>query len=103
MAEARITRDRISDPIVKGDEIYTPLWSPGRKEKFAFVGLFDLDNDGINDRDVLHDLVAASGGEIVDEVDDKGVRHPTGGQHQRRHQIPRRRQDSRRVRSQARG
>jgi len=79
MAEARITRDRISDPIVKGDEIYTPLWAPGRKEKFAFVGLFDLDNDGVNDRDVLHDLVAASGGEIVDEVDDKGVRHPTAG------------------------
>jgi hypothetical protein len=79
MAEARITRDRISDPIVKGDEIYTPLWAPGRKEKFAFVGLIDLDNDGINDRDVLHDLVAASGGEIIDEVDDKGVRHPTAG------------------------
>jgi hypothetical protein len=79
MAEARITRDRISDPIVKGDEIHTPLWAPGRKEKFAFVGLIDLDNDGINDRDVLHDLVAASGGEITDEVDDKGVRHPTAG------------------------
>ncbi|HEV3303102.1 MAG TPA: hypothetical protein VG055_25845 [Planctomycetaceae bacterium] len=79
MAEARITRDRISDPIVKGDEIYTPLWAPGRKEKFAFVGLIDLDNDGVNDRDVLHDLVAASGGEIIDEVDDKGVRHPTAG------------------------
>jgi hypothetical protein len=79
MAEARITRSHIADPIVKNDEIYTPLWAPGRKEKFAFVGLIDLDNDGINDRDVLHDLVAASGGEIVDEVDDKGVRHPTAG------------------------
>jgi hypothetical protein len=79
MAEARITRDHISDPIVKGDEIYTPLWAPGRKEKFAFVGTIDLDNDGINDRDVLHDLVSASGGEIVDEVDDKGVRKPTAG------------------------
>ncbi len=79
MAEARITRDRISDPIVKNDEVYTPLWAPGRKEKFAFVGLVDLDNDGVNDREVLHDLVAASGGEIIDEVDDKGVRHPTAG------------------------
>jgi hypothetical protein len=78
-AEARITRSHISDPIVKNDEVYTPLWSPGRKEKFAFVGLIDLDNDGINDREVLHDLVAASGAEIVDEVDDKGVRHPTAG------------------------
>jgi hypothetical protein len=79
MAEARITRDHISDPIVRGDLVYTPLWSPGRKEKFAFVGLMDLDNDGTSDREVLHDLVAASGGEIVDEVDDKGVRHPTAG------------------------
>jgi hypothetical protein len=79
MAQCRITRQRISDPITKGDEIYTPLWAPGRKEKFAFVGLFDLDNDGIPDREVLHDLVAASGGEIADEVDDKGVRHPTNG------------------------
>jgi hypothetical protein len=79
MAQCRITRQRISDPITKGDEIYTPLWAPGRKEKFAFVGLFDLDNDGVNDREVLHDLVAASGGEIIDEVDDKGVRHPTNG------------------------
>ena len=79
MAEARITRQHISDPIVKNDEIYTPLWAPGRKEKFAFVGLIDLDNDGIPDREVLHDLVAASGGEIIDEVDDKGVRHPEAG------------------------
>ncbi|HET6327325.1 MAG TPA: hypothetical protein VFG04_21770 [Planctomycetaceae bacterium] len=78
-AEARITRERISDPIVKHDEIYTPLWAPGRKEKFAFVGLVDLDNDGVNDREVLRDLVAASGGEIIDEVDDQGVRHPTAG------------------------
>src|ERR1700677_817189 len=51
MAQCRITRQRISDPITKGDEIYTPLWAPGRKEKFAFVGLFDLDNDGIPDRE----------------------------------------------------
>jgi hypothetical protein len=79
MAMARITRDRIHDPIVKGDPIYTPLWEPGRKEKFAVVGLIDLDNDGVYDREVLHDLIAASGGVIVDEVDDKGVRHPTNG------------------------
>jgi hypothetical protein len=41
--------------------------------------LIDIDNDGVSDRDVLHNLVAASGAEIVDEVDDHGVRHPTGG------------------------
>src|SRR5262249_38284531 len=33
----------------------------------------------VNDREVMHDLVAASGGEIIDEVDDKGVRNPAAG------------------------
>jgi hypothetical protein len=78
-AEAKITRLKIDDPILAGDPIYTPLWRAGVKEKFAFVGLIDLDNDGVSDRDVLHDLVNASNGEIVDEVDDQGQRHPPAG------------------------
>jgi hypothetical protein len=78
-AEARITRSKITEPMVPGDPIYTPLWRPGLQEKFAFVGLVDLDNDGVGDRDVLHELVDASNGKIVDEVDDKGDRHPAGG------------------------
>ena len=78
-AEARITRSKITEPIVPGDPIYTPLWRPGLKEKFAFVGLVDLDNDGVSDRDVLHELVDATDSQIVDEVDDKGQRHPPTG------------------------
>jgi Tfp pilus assembly protein PilX len=78
-AEARITRARIDEPIVAGDPIYTPLWRPGVKERFAVVGIIDLDNDGVSDRDVLHELVAASNGEIIDEVDDQGIRHPPQG------------------------
>jgi hypothetical protein len=78
-AECRITKNFISDPIVQGDPIYTPLWKVGEKERFAFVGLIDLDNDGVSDRDVLHDIVTTAGGVIVDEVDDKGVRHPAEG------------------------
>jgi hypothetical protein len=78
-AEARITRSRNNDPIVPNDPIYTPLWQAGRQENFAFVGLIDLDHDGVSDRDVLHDVVAASNARIVDEVDDKGIRHPEQG------------------------
>ena len=52
---------------------------PGVREKYAEVGLVDLDNNGVSDRDVLHELVQAANGEIVDEVDDHGVRHPPGG------------------------
>jgi hypothetical protein len=78
-AEARITKAKLEEPIVAGDPIYTPLWRPGMREKFALVGLVDLDGDGVSDRDVLHELVDAANGEIVDEVDDQGVRHPPEG------------------------
>jgi beta-lactamase regulating signal transducer with metallopeptidase domain len=51
----------------------------GRNEKLAFVGLIDLDDDGVSDRDVLHGIVMDSNAVIVDEVDDKGQRTPPQG------------------------
>jgi hypothetical protein len=78
-SEARITKSKIEEPMVAGDPIYTPLWRAGMQEKFALVGLVDLDNDGVGDRDVLNDLVASSHGEITDWVDDQGQRHPANG------------------------
>jgi uncharacterized protein YoaH (UPF0181 family) len=78
-SEARITKSKIDEPIVAGDPIYTPLWRSGMTERFALVGLIDLDNDGVSDRDVLNDLVASAHGEITDWVDDQGVRHPSNG------------------------
>ena len=37
------------DPIIPGDKIYTPIWSPGEKRHFALAGLMDLDGDGHSD------------------------------------------------------
>jgi hypothetical protein len=73
-AEARILNDDIFDPISKEDPIYTPLWSPGRTETFAIVGLVDLDQDGILDRDQFHDIVADAGARLNHEVLDDGSR-----------------------------
>lgn len=73
-SEARVLSDDIYDPIAKGDPVYTPLWSPGRTEKFAVVGLVDLDQDGILDRDQFHDLVSNAGARINHEVNDLGER-----------------------------
>jgi hypothetical protein len=73
-AEARITKDDLYQPIAKGDPIFTPLWSPGRKENFSFVGIIDLDGDGVSDRTKLHELVAGAGAAIDNEVDDNGRR-----------------------------
>ena len=73
-AEAKIVSDDIYKPITKGDPIYTPLWSPGIQEKFAIVGLVDLDRDGILDRDRFHDIVTSSGAVLTHEVSDDGKR-----------------------------
>jgi soluble cytochrome b562 len=73
-AEARIIKDDLYQPIAKGDPIFTPLWSPGRTESFSFVGIIDLDGDGKSDRQRLHELIAAAGGSVDNEVDDDGKR-----------------------------
>lgn len=73
-SEARILNDDIYNPISKGDPIYTPLWSPGMQEKFAIVGRIDLDRDGVDDRQQLHDLVSDSGAVLNHEVLDDGIR-----------------------------
>lgn len=73
-AEARVLNAALYDPISKGDPIYTPLWSPGRTEKFAMVGVVDLDQDGIPDRQRFHDLVANAGATMTHEIDDDGQR-----------------------------
>ncbi|MBX3412310.1 MAG: hypothetical protein KF708_06290 [Pirellulales bacterium] len=74
MAEARIVDDSVTDPLLPGDKIYTPLWHPGRMERFALAGFMDLDNDGSSDRQMVRDLITMSGGKIDAEVDDAGVR-----------------------------
>lgn len=78
MAIARILKNDIYNPIHAGDPIYTPLWSPGVTESFAFSGIMDLDGDGKGDRDLLHRLVKNAKAKISNEVDDNGVRHGTG-------------------------
>jgi hypothetical protein len=78
MAEARILKNDIYNPIHAGDPIYTPLWSPGVTESFAFSGIMDVDGDGKGDRDLLHSILKAAGAKISNEVDDNGVRHGTG-------------------------
>lgn len=72
LSEARVLQDDLYRPMTPGDVIYTPLWEPGRKEYFSFVGTIDLDDDGQSDRELLHDIVKAAGAEIDNEVNDDG-------------------------------
>lgn len=77
LAEAKIIEEDIFRPLAPGDFIYTPLWSPGRPEKFAVVGIVDLDGDGKSDRELFRREMAVRGAELAVEVDDDGVLNGT--------------------------
>ncbi len=79
MAEARIVENDLYRPIVPNDLIYTPIWSPGLIEKFALVGMVDLDNDGKSDREQFKHLLAVSGAVLDNEITDLGERLPADG------------------------
>jgi len=74
LAEARIIDDNASDPLLPGDVVHTPLWTPGVREKFAFTDGMDIDGDGTDRPDALRNLITMSGGEVVAELSDKGER-----------------------------
>jgi hypothetical protein len=72
MAEARITSDDPHNPILPGDNIYTPLWHRGRKVHFALTGFVDLDGDGTADMQQARDLIAMNGGVVDAFVNQQG-------------------------------
>lgn len=79
MAEAKVIDEDLYRPMVAGDLIYTPIWSPGLVEKISLIGVFDLDGDGRSDREQLHQMMAVAGCVIDNEVDDDGNRIPADG------------------------
>jgi hypothetical protein len=70
LAECRIVEDDLNNPISVGDNIYTNLWDPGQKTRFGFAGKIDMNDDGTDDMDQVHSLVATAGGQIDVEVVD---------------------------------
>ncbi|HUG66154.1 MAG TPA: hypothetical protein VMM76_00275 [Pirellulaceae bacterium] len=73
LAEARIVDDYTADPILPGDQIFSPAWKPGRKVRFALVGFMDIDGDARSDRDLVRNIISAGGGLIDAEVHDDGA------------------------------
>lgn len=73
LAEARIVDDYTADPILPGDQVFSPAWKPGRKVRFALAGFMDLDDDGRSDRDLVRNIISMGGGLIDAEVHDDGA------------------------------
>ncbi len=72
LAEARIVEDDLSNPLMPRDQIFSPVWEPGVAEHFALVGIMDIDGDGEDDREKIHDLISLNGGVIDEETDKNG-------------------------------
>lgn len=72
LAQARVIEHNPSDPLMPGDKIHTPLWSPGERKHFAIAGFIDIDGDGRSDRQMLKDIIRLNGGVIDCETDEKG-------------------------------
>jgi hypothetical protein len=75
MAEARITDDTITDPIMPGDKVDTALWNPGEQLHFALAGLMDVNGDGRNDLELVKNLITMNNGVVDCYEDEKGRVH----------------------------
>jgi hypothetical protein len=73
LAEARITSDALSDPILPGDRIVSPVFRAGHPEQFAVAGAIDFNGDGTSDLPQLLALIKRNGG-VVDTYSDKDGR-----------------------------
>ncbi|MEC9095989.1 MAG: hypothetical protein VX776_05105, partial [Planctomycetota bacterium] len=67
-AECRVIEDSLNDPILVGDQIYSPLWQRGISVHFALIGYFDIDGDGKSDRDRVKNIIRSAGGVIDAEL-----------------------------------
>jgi len=68
-----IARPRVDNPIIRGDKIYSPFWSPGRVVRIALAGDIDIDGDGRPDNDALKGQIMAAGAEVAAEVSMTGA------------------------------
>jgi len=69
LSEARITDDKFGNPVVQGDLVFTPIWAPGKRMRFALCGFIDLDRDGKSDLERVRSIIATNGA-VIDAYQD---------------------------------
>jgi hypothetical protein len=72
-AECRILEDKPSNPILPGDWIQTPAWSPGQHLGIALSGSMDIDNDGLDDTELIKNLIRINGGTVDAQLLEDGT------------------------------
>lgn len=72
---ARILSDEVRNPISLSDVIFTPLWQPGQRQKYALVGNLHHEqfrSSGLADLAAVRQLIESTGGVVVAWVDENG-------------------------------
>lgn len=72
LAEGRITRQSITNPILIRDFVVTSTWDPGYAVPIAIVGSIDLDGDNKSDLERLISIIEQNGGKVVAYHDEEG-------------------------------
>ncbi|MFO1065640.1 MAG: hypothetical protein U0892_17390 [Pirellulales bacterium] len=79
MARCRVLSENYRNPVLPGDLVYSPAWRKGRKLGFALVGKMDVNGDGSDDREMIHDILKNAGAVIDAEILPDGTRKNTPG------------------------
>jgi hypothetical protein len=74
ISEAKIIEDSAANPIISGDVIHTPAWSPGQRIHFALAGKMDINGDSVDDYEMVRNIIRINGGEIDAELRPDGTR-----------------------------
>ncbi|MEZ6101468.1 MAG: hypothetical protein R3E01_21250 [Pirellulaceae bacterium] len=72
LSEARILDDKLTNPILSGDVVFSPVWQAGMPTRFALAGVLDVDGDGESDDDMLINLIQLNGGVVDASIDANG-------------------------------
>jgi hypothetical protein len=73
MAEAKVTEDDATNPILTGDNIYSQVWHRGKKLHFAITGFVDIDGDGKSDMQLARELIEMNDGIVDAYLKDDGT------------------------------
>ena len=73
MAEARITNDVPTRPLMEGDKVYSQVWNRGRQVGFALAGVMDMDGDEKSDIEELKSVIALNNGKVDAQPGENGM------------------------------
>jgi hypothetical protein len=73
LAEAKVTEDDLTNPILTGDNIHSQVWHRGKQLHFALTGFVDIDGDGRSDMELARELIRMNDGIVDAYLKDDGT------------------------------